>query len=99
MAETNERRKSPRKSTATATPKPDTKAAAPRKPTSEQRSSAAAVPKSSPRPDLSSEETRRQIAEAAYYRAKERGFEPGHELEDWIEAEAEVMARLNGERE
>jgi hypothetical protein len=25
----------------------------------------------------------------------ERGFEPGHELEDWIQAEAEVMGRLN----
>ena len=41
------------------------------------------------------EETRRLIAEAAYYRAKERGFEPGHELEDWIEAESEVMGRIN----
>jgi hypothetical protein len=30
------------------------------------------------------------IAEAAYYRAEERGFEPGHELEDWLEAEARI---------
>lgn len=30
------------------------------------------------------------IAERAYYRAERRGFEPGHELEDWLEAEAEV---------
>jgi hypothetical protein len=98
MAETNERRKPTRKASAT-TPKPDTKAAAPRKSTSEQRSSPATAPQSSNvRPELSSEETRRQIAEAAYFRAKERGFEPGHELEDWIEAEAEVMGRLNGER-
>jgi hypothetical protein len=98
MAQTNERDKPTRKATST-TPKPDTKAAAPRKSTSEQRSSAAGAPMSSNlRPELSSEETRRQIAEAAYYRAKERGFEPGHELEDWVEAEAEVMGRLNGER-
>ena len=27
------------------------------------------------------------IALAAYYLAAERGFEPGHELEDWIKAE------------
>jgi hypothetical protein len=47
--------------------------------------------------NISSEETRRQIAEAAYFRAKERGFAPGHELEDWIEAESEVMGRSNGE--
>ena len=27
------------------------------------------------------------IAEAAYYIAEHRGFEPGHELEDWLCAE------------
>lgn len=40
------------------------------------------------------EELRRLISEAAYYRAKRRGFAPGHELEDWIQAEAEVMGRI-----
>ena len=30
------------------------------------------------------------IAQAAYFRAKHRGFEPGHELEDWTAAEAEL---------
>jgi hypothetical protein len=30
------------------------------------------------------------IAEAAYYRAQRRGFAPGHELDDWLEAEAEL---------
>lgn len=30
------------------------------------------------------------IAEAAYYRAERRGFAPGHELEDWVQAEAEL---------
>jgi DUF2934 family protein len=53
-----------------------------------------------PRPDAglatSSEDTRRRIAEAAYFRAKQRNFEPGHELEDWVEAESEVMGRING---
>jgi hypothetical protein len=34
------------------------------------------------------------IAEAAYYRAERRGFEPGHETEDWLAAEAEVDAHL-----
>lgn len=29
-------------------------------------------------------------AEAAYYCAEKRGFEPGHELEDWLEAEARI---------
>jgi hypothetical protein len=31
------------------------------------------------------------ISEAAYYRAEARGFESGHELEDWIEAERQVV--------
>ena len=36
------------------------------------------------------EERRRNIAEAAYYRALRRGFEPGREDEDWIEAEKQI---------
>ena len=28
-----------------------------------------------------------RIAELAYYKAESRGFEPGHELDDWFEAE------------
>jgi hypothetical protein len=34
------------------------------------------------------------IAEAPYYRAQRRGFVPGHELEDWLAAEAEVDTGL-----
>lgn len=45
--------------------------------------------------EVSAEELRKLISEAAYFRAKQRGFTPGHELEDWIQAEAEVMQRLN----
>jgi hypothetical protein len=48
------------------------------------------------RADISPDELRKLISEAAYYRAKQRGFAPGHELEDWIQAEAEVIGRLNG---
>jgi len=33
------------------------------------------------------------IAEAAYFRSERRGFAPGHELEDWLAAEAEVNQR------
>jgi hypothetical protein len=39
-------------------------------------------------------ERAQMIAVAAYYRALKRSFEPGHELEDWLEAEAEVEAAL-----
>jgi len=38
----------------------------------------------------------RDIAAAAYYRAKQRGFTPGHELDDWLAAEREILA-FNGE--
>jgi len=34
----------------------------------------------------------KRIAEAAYRRAQQRNFEPGHDLEDWLEAEKEVDA-------
>jgi len=31
------------------------------------------------------------IAEAAYYKAESRGFAPGHEMEDWLEAENDIL--------
>lgn len=34
-----------------------------------------------------------RIAERAYWRAEQRGFAPGGELEDWLEAEREVDRR------
>ena len=44
--------------------------------------------------ELSPEEVYRLIQETAYFKAKARGFEPGGEVQDWIEAEAEVRRRL-----
>jgi hypothetical protein len=35
-----------------------------------------------------------RIAEAAYFRAERRGFAPGSETEDWLAAEAEIMASM-----
>lgn len=32
-----------------------------------------------------------KIAELAYYKSESRGFEPGHELNDWLEAERELI--------
>ena len=45
---------------------------------------------------LSPEDVYRLIQESAYFKAKERGFAPGGEVQDWIEAEAEVRSRLEG---
>lgn len=69
-------------------PKPAPKTAAARPPV--RKSSA-----EKPSPQMSSEDLQRLVAEAAYYRAQRRGFEPGYELQDWVEAEAEVK-RLIG---
>jgi len=33
---------------------------------------------------------RKKIEEAAYFKAERRGFTPGLELQDWLEAEKEV---------
>ena len=33
-----------------------------------------------------------EIARLAYAKAEARGFEPGHEMDDWLEAEAEWSA-------
>ena len=38
---------------------------------------------------------RAMIAEAAYYHAERRHFEPGHELDDWLLAEAEITRLLH----
>ena len=45
---------------------------------------------SPPPPGVTDRERYLLIAEAAYYRAERRGFAPGHELEDWLDAETEV---------
>ena len=34
------------------------------------------------------------ISEAAYFRSAHRGFEPGHEVDDWLAAESEIDAAL-----
>jgi hypothetical protein len=43
---------------------------------------------------VSAEERNQLIAKAAYHRAEQRSFAPGHELEDWLTAEDEIKARL-----
>ena len=72
-------------------PAPDSKVRRPgrsRKPDSARSSSARLAP----------EARHALIAEAAYLRSERRGFEPGHETEDWLAAEAEVDALLRVEQ-
>lgn len=42
------------------------------------------------------EDVSSMIATAAYYLAAARNFTPGHELDDWLEAERSIRARLYG---
>ena len=53
-------------------------------------------------PKKAPEDRQSLIAKAAYFRAQQRNFEPGHELEDWLAAESEIerwiaQARLSEE--
>jgi len=40
----------------------------------------------------SGEDLYQMVAEAAYYRAEQRGFAPGNEMDDWLEAEQDVLS-------
>jgi hypothetical protein len=51
------------------------------------------MPMAASMPSVSAQVDREQlIAQEAYLRAERRGFEPGHEIEDWLEAERTVGA-------
>jgi|HubBroStandDraft_4_1064222.scaffolds.fasta_scaffold1101071_1 hypothetical protein len=39
-------------------------------------------------------ELRQHIAVRAYYLAQRRNFEPGHDVEDWLDAEQQVFEEL-----
>ena len=67
--------------------KPETVQPKPRKSVSE-------VQRANSHTELTPEELYRMIATAAYRRAEQRGFEPGHELDDWVAAEAEIKSLL-----
>jgi hypothetical protein len=46
---------------------------------------------------VTDEQRRQMIAVVAYYRAEQRGFCEGGELDDWLAAEAEVDRQLKGQ--
>jgi hypothetical protein len=48
-------------------------------------------PPPGPGSSISVQEREMMIARSAYFRAEKRGFVPGSELQDWVEAEAEVL--------
>lgn len=66
------------------------------KPASRMSSRKRAKQTTSENPRITEESLHAAIAEAAYYRAEKRGFEPGHELDDWLAAEMEIAAMKRG---
>ena len=63
-----------------------------------RRARRAAVPLPEETRAVEAQEREAMIAEAAYYRAEARGFEVGHEFEDWLTAEQEIDLLLEAER-
>lgn len=51
---------------------------------------AAAAAQPAPRRSIDPETRWQMVAVAAYYCAERRGFAPGGELQDWLDAEAQV---------
>ena len=91
---------SPRSSTTSGkSAKPAARTTAGKAPAAKPRATRPAATKPTPRVKknavVPSEERTRLIAEAAYFKAAQRGFAKGGELGDWIEAEAEIDALLD----
>jgi len=82
-------RKTARKPRAAAAPEPAARKAPPAATSGARK--AAAKPAASRRAP-SPVEREEMVRMAAYFRAERRGFEPGSEWDDWLAAEAEVMA-------
>jgi hypothetical protein len=62
--------------------------------TADNRLEARAASEEGSRLPPTAQQRQQMIAVAAYHRAQRRNFDPGHELEDWLEAEAEVDAQF-----
>jgi len=52
------------------------------------------IPSSEPITETRYNRVEKMIAEAAYYRSMKRGFLPGYDFIDWVEAEREILSRL-----
>ncbi len=48
--------------------------------------------------EIEGEDKLSSIAVLAYYKAEARGYEPGHEMQDWLDAESEIMKKTKEEK-
>ena len=65
------------------------------KKTSQKKKQILAIKPKKDSPFKPDQDYQEMIAEAAYYKAEQRGFVPGFEEEDWLEAENEIRSMLN----
>lgn len=66
------------------------KTAKPKAAAGKKNESRAGTPKTEPIPELTPEQRRLYVEVAAYYIAERRGFHGGSEIDDWLQAEAEI---------
>ncbi len=45
-------------------------------------------------PQVDPDQLRKAVSVRAYYKAEQRAFWPGHEIDDWLEAEREIFSTL-----
>lgn len=64
--------------------------------TRKSRSKSAAASHTNPESFIAHIDRSEHIAVSAYYKAQARGFTPGGELEDWLQAEAEFASKSVG---
>ncbi|OBS10535.1 DUF2934 domain-containing protein [Acidihalobacter prosperus] len=102
MSEAPETPKKRTRSAKTATPKTPAKTAAAGKTTAKRTATAKPAAsrsrksKTSGTTQVTPEQRYRMIAEAAFYIAESHGFDPARSLNDWLEAEGAIDARLGG---
>ena len=48
--------------------------------------------------EIEGDDKQSRIAVLAYYKAEARGYEPGYEMQDWLDAESEIMEKTKGEK-
>ncbi len=78
-----------------AVPVPETKMAAPRTPPARKTARMPEIVKTEPRANLVPINLEDEIRRLAYLLSERRGFQPGHEAEDWLAAEHEVRQRYH----
>jgi hypothetical protein len=91
---TSKQESNEKKSAATTKTKVSKKKVSKKKTAVKKRVAKKAVAKSGIKAAISPRERYEMIATMAYYRAEQRNFEPGHDVEDWLDCESMIDSML-----